>query len=169
MLNHDGHRGLSYSLWSLAVEEYGKALFFSEKKNGEIKKSIFRDHKEKFEKGFGKIKDIIGSTFREIVTVTQNASANVVIVSYSGKVIFIGAGVTGEFEDTTNGSLEALQLDPDLRFRFLYVGWDESKREWVTPEPKHETRGMKAYQTISKNDLEKAINSLKSIINKDQI
>lgn len=168
LLEHGGRTGLAYALWSLAVEESGKAVSLEALAAGKapsdgvrVPQSIFRgQHKEKFEAGFTRIQQKVGTTFAEVVRVMQNAAETATTVrhpSAQSSVVSIPGHTTGEFEDITAGAA-GRQASHLLRLELLYVDWDDTQHAWR--EPDLNSPQVAGHFTISGQDLRRGIRAL---------
>lgn len=165
-------RGTTYVLWSLAVEEYGKALILEKLTAGktagvtvQVPKKLFRGHhKQKFGAGFDRIKHRMGDRFAEAVAIFQNASDSSTMISHPRDPnwrVLVNAGETGEIEDVSSGGPNGRQASHRLRFELLYVDWDDGEQVWCEPEPNVLPPGSLGRFTVSSGDLERAIAVLK--------
>jgi len=170
LLDHGGRTGIAYALWSLAVEEYGKAVLLDELTKGKasgdivsVPQRLFRgQHKEKFESGFGRIQQVVGNRLADVVKVLQNMADLPTIISDPSALtsVIVPARVTGEFEDLTPGSNIGQQASHLLRLDLLYVDWDDARKAWREPEPDLQVPRLVGHFTISRHDLRRAIRAL---------
>jgi AbiV family abortive infection protein len=123
-LLENNQSGLAYTLWSLAVEEWGKREMFKERLeenefslNRKAFEKIFKEHKAKFNRGFKAIdKSEKHRLLMEGEVIQNNSSVGFKLA----EEIFVPAGLSGKFS-------QLLKPDVGLRMRQFYVGFDPDK------------------------------------------
>jgi AbiV family abortive infection protein len=135
----------AYSLWSLAMEEYGKALLLKELcEQNEGKRQTFEvdwkklfgsgGHKNKFQKAKGELPGLPEKIKAEVQVRSNTSERPTTIRTTDGQFITVLGGMTGSFQDGSNRVFGKIN-SYDLRFRDFYVGWDSKNNQWQSPDP----------------------------------
>lgn len=148
---------LSYAsaLFLFALEEYGKSKLLKKARNqGKsihvVDKSIFKSkdaHTKKIEEG---MKDLKTKTMYVEASVEkiENVNDKAKIISLKNDItVSIGAFLTGKFSATGY-----TKIQEELRWRTLYLDWDQSQRYWISE------------YNVKKDELLKLISELKKCL-----
>ncbi|MEK9154865.1 MAG: hypothetical protein AAB596_02250 [Patescibacteria group bacterium] len=166
--------GIIYSLWTYAMEEYGKFLYLYEKLNRSnncneycLPNWLFRGfcgHEKKFNKAKEKLNGL-PSKIRCDVHISSNVSNTTRGLENEniGNIV-IGPYQTGIKEDTSN--LGGRSLNIELRYISLFVDWDDKNRKWIYPELILSEGEVKANEILNSDDLKKCIKILKDDISR---
>jgi AbiV family abortive infection protein len=175
LLNHGGSEGISYALWSLAVEEYGKGLLLKQGIKNQDEQNLVQvdcewfggKHQIKFETGYKNLHELHKSGFASVIKVLRNtnlSSIRTLTDTLRPEIeISVAPGITGEFEEIAP-EIPPLEQKPKLRFRLIYVDWDNDKRSWLDPQGNLNAAALTAQSTIKREDIQTAIECLKKHI-----
>ena len=164
LLNNSGSDGLTYALWSYAVEEFGKAMLLRGQIAGRdsheslsVRHSF--EHHEKFTTGLSELPDLHDTQMRRLLRVSSNTGTTTATFGdplEPEAVMSIGASTTGLFEDTSHA------VDPtvNLRMKLIYVDWDEVAKRWTRPGETLREAGVVGRWELNDTDLRRAVNSL---------
>jgi AbiV family abortive infection protein len=154
----------AYSLWSIAMEEYGKALLLKEaynQSNGkreelvEIDREKFLEHEFKFKKAKDNLPQLPARIGTE-VRVKSNRSTNTITLKTSdGQTISVGAGASGTFQETTNPNVKlGKNTSVNLRFKDFYIDWNTENKQWELPDPTLSIDPIHAIEVLSSDDVQ---------------
>ena len=167
LLDHQGSDGIAYILWSLAVEEFGKALLLRNQVGGRrghtsVDIELTSDHAEKFKAGFNELPELTGTRLARLLRVTGNSSPDDISLEdplQPGVAVTVAPMSTGLYEDVTAGN-DGVDPTVALRFALLYVDWDPSTGKWVRAGKTFRGSGVIARWELSSDDLRQAIDVL---------
>jgi AbiV family abortive infection protein len=167
LLDHGGSDGLTYMLWSFAVEEFGKAVLFARQAKGKAPDDILDvdipsgrgEHSRKFQAGFDELSELHGTQLAWLLRVRTNANTGTTTIDHPGKSnvqVSVGGGMTGVF--TTEDAKE----DPTagLRNELLYVDWNSQRKEWIRLGTTYTDVYTVARWELDRDDLRRAIDAL---------
>jgi AbiV family abortive infection protein len=168
LCENQGDEGLAFALWSLAVEELGKAILLREPIGSRGADEIISmqpafDHRSAFTRGFSELHDLHNTRFARVFRMTSNANASTIPVKdpigSTDRSFPIPSGITGWFEAT--GHNEAGEPPSvDLRMDLLYVNWSSKERKWVHPSHSELPSRSSGRWELKRDDVRSAINSL---------
>lgn len=167
LLTAGGDMGIVFGLWSLAVEELGKALLLDDQIVGLPEEDSVAvqpgfDHRRSFRRGFDELAELNGTPLGRVLRVfTASDHPHDSIDPLSGARVSVIASTTGAFENTSDGSA-GIQPSVDLRFSLLYVEWDGTAQEWTDNRLPHHYQGRSGMWELRPGDLAHAIATLGS-------
>lgn len=162
---------LAYSIWSFAMEEYGKALYLKDsyKKGNKtkcfcIEENLFcgkEAHKKKFNRAKSQLK-ALPLTIKATIRISSNLSQkNQTIKTSLRKNISVPLHTTGDFCSLDSGSDKTISVE--LRMESLYVNYVGGN--WLYPEPILSKYPLKAKEILDSDDLKLCIKILKDELN----
>jgi hypothetical protein len=142
LLENHGDSGIVFGLWSLAVEELGKAVLLNDQVRNRHPGEFVSlqpgfDHESQFRKGLDQLVSIRDITLGRALRVAVGSPEPTTVSDprVSSATISLGSWMTGLFVDT---SPEARVLPTvDLRFSLLYVQWDRVAQRWTDARGSH--------------------------------
>lgn len=164
LLDHNGSVGIAYGLWTLAVEEFGKAVLLTNQIAGRASEEIIdidlSGHKERFKAGFDELPELYGKQLGRVLSVAHNGNISVDSIEDPRQpeiVVSVGAGAAGLFENLSDLSRG---VDPtvELRFAFLYV--DFKSGSWDRPDETFQKDKLAGAWQLEIADLRQAIQVL---------
>jgi hypothetical protein len=170
LLAHDGSDGLAYVLWSLAVEEFGKAASLRDAIAGQppgamVCVSLAAPHVDKFAAGLRALdeRDALDDRLRwklRVMTNTSGADTAIPNPLQPEQRIAVAPLRTGLLTDQGDDLIATV----DLRFRLLYVDWDPDAGRWRRAGTTYRALGVEARWELPRKDLEDLIDTLMSYV-----
>lgn len=148
LVNDRGSLSLALALYTLAIEEHGKALMLRDNLSGEmvagkyaVSKGIFAAHDQKFARASEDL-PLDCTEILRVVTVTSNPKYESTTISYPADLhesglfeetdlalVSVPGYSTGTLADATGyGSVVPVSISE--RLRSFYVDWDDHNKQW---------------------------------------
>ncbi len=172
-----GKPAISYCLWSIAVEEFGKLACLLEAPPSHEKPDQFEVpewlfgkgkgkecHKSKFNTGLRKLEELncAANPCPVVFRVLTNTAKKTFTLQHGKRKVSGPAGTTGDYVD-----MSPEVLSPQDRFELLYVDWDANSGVWLVPEQLVTSiDGVRAQFTSDEKSLREAIEQLSNATSK---